>query len=304
MRRAAGSSPLARGLQTGQRSAPATRRIIPARAGFTYEHGRRRPRLRDHPRSRGVYSTGRGRPRPTRGSSPLARGLRDVVGEGVGVAGIIPARAGFTFRAMPDGGTKGIIPARAGFTWCPPWTGLAVGDHPRSRGVYPITLAPVSGGLGSSPLARGLRTTAEDHLLAAGIIPARAGFTRHPRKTSPARPGSSPLARGLLDALIRRRRALLDHPRSRGVYSTTLRTTTTPWGSSPLARGLLVNQSPCVVITRIIPARAGFTAARCATGASPRDHPRSRGVYGHSEGCSEATTGSSPLARGLPVAPA
>ena len=30
---------------------------------------------------------------------------------------------------------------------------------------------------------------------------------------------------------------------------------------------------------RIIPARAGFTAASLATSVMPRDHPRSRGVY-------------------------
>ena len=56
-----------------------------------------------------------------------------------------------------------------------------------------------------------------------------------------------------------------------------------------------------VVFTRIIPARAGFTAQRACAGRRRRDHPRSRGVY---RSCSPAEwppAGSSPLARGLPA---
>ena len=51
------------------------RRIIPARAGFT--PGRRAwvTRLRDHPRSRGVYIDGVDDRLLKVGSSPLARGL-------------------------------------------------------------------------------------------------------------------------------------------------------------------------------------------------------------------------------------
>ena len=52
-------------------------------------------------------------------------------------------------------------------------------------------------------------------------------------------------------------------------------------------------------VTRIIPARAGFTAQltreRCHWG----DHPRSRGVYAMEKGEITAEEGSSPLARGL-----
>ena len=51
----AGSSPLARGLHAPVQVVHGTRRIIPARAGFTTVPGTRSPRRADHPRSRGVY---------------------------------------------------------------------------------------------------------------------------------------------------------------------------------------------------------------------------------------------------------
>ena len=111
-----GSSPLARGLRRERGKPAVIPRIIPARAGFTPGACRTlRPPL-DHPRSRGVYRPpGESNPRAP-GSSPLARGLLCVcLGWGVR-AGIIPARAGFTFRkTLQFLGRK---------------------DHPRSRGVY------------------------------------------------------------------------------------------------------------------------------------------------------------------------
>ena len=71
-----GSSPLARGLHRRQWVSIMGARIIPARAGFTPPDRRRRGRLGDHPRSRGVY------------------GL--FIGLYVSPRRIIPARAGFT----------------------------------------------------------------------------------------------------------------------------------------------------------------------------------------------------------------
>ena len=174
----AGSSPLARGLRHDQLRGRNVTGIIPARAGFTVL---RPPRLRgpsDHPRSRGVYPGRRPSPSATRGSSPLARGL--LVGRNVPVQhdGIIPARAGFTrgrSDVRPDGG-----------------------DHPRSRGVYPLSLHAHPADQGSSPLARGLRRHGRTARLRFRIIPARAGFT-------PQRPALTCLQG--------------DHPRSRGVYA-------------------------------------------------------------------------------------
>ena len=153
----------------------------------------------DHPRSRGVYSSSVSPSGTLLGSSPLARGLRDLA----------------LLHRLPEG----IIPARAGFTSGTPSPSRSWSDHPRSRGVYAPGTASASWLKGSSPLARGLRGVGGDRAGPAGIIPARAGFTPaghrilqerwdHPRSRgvystplvgTPPRSGSSPLARGLRD---------------------------------------------------------------------------------------------------------
>ena len=112
-----------------------------------------------------------------------------------------------------------------------------------------------------------------------GAIPARAGFT-----------GADRLRRGRDP----------DHPRSRGVYATTPSRPWGPCGSSPLARGLHRAVADIKGDVGIIPARAGFTRPDWS-GSSPRtDHPRSRGVYTRMRRNPPSTSGSSPLARGLP----
>ena len=192
-----GSSPLARGLPPTGPPGRAGRGIIPARAGFTRGPSRRPATARDHPRSRGVYRTSKGRSMSMSGSSPLARGLPP--------------------RLRGDRRDCRIIPARAGFTRSRGRWKAARADHPRSRGVY-----GASGGLvltfrGSSPLARGLHATTASLSAKTRIIPARAGFTHlvrlhgrrgadHPRSRgvysrswwiANCGCGSSPLARGL-----------------------------------------------------------------------------------------------------------
>ena len=253
----------------------------------------------DHPRSRGVY-----RPWPppscrARGSSPLARGLRVGVVDGADEPRIIPARAGFTScdiftRRIVRGSsplarglpvqygtvftTPGIIPARAGFTGPHRPGGGAPADHPRSRGVYRVKAARSRGGVGSSPLARGLPRGPPTPSPWARIIPARAGFTL----PSPT------------EYLY-----LWDHPRSRGVYRISSIMHSTVSGSSPLARGLPGLDSPSRGEYRIIPARAGFTFPYTQPILTREDHPRSRGVYRDSYSHMHITPGSSPLARGL-----
>ena len=111
----------------------------------------------------------------------------------------------------------GIIPARAGFTWCDGLHRIERWDHPRSRGVYALTRGATIRRWGSSPLARGLQIVTVLIIDRRRIIPARAGFTGwargfhqvvwdHPRSrgvyesgriTVPPASGSSPLARGL-----------------------------------------------------------------------------------------------------------
>ena len=131
-------------------------------------------------------------------------------------------------------------------------------DHPRSRGVYQRRDLRRGRHDGSSPLARGLLQGDINDAKAVRIIPARAGFTAGLR---------------VLEA------SLQDHPRSRGVYGTTSSATRSVRGSSPLARGLLSPANGEVYVTRIIPARAGFTSAPSCRCSCRSDHPRSRGVY-------------------------
>ena len=212
--------------------------IIPARAGFTPWGSPRSPPCQDHPRSRGVYA------------------------------------AREPHLALP----RGIIPARAGFTSVIMSRAATLKDHPRSRGVYDQPGGGAEKGIGSSPLARGLRRRRGDGRRPARIIPARAGFT-------PA---------GLAVASFEE-----DHPRSRGVYPSRSSRPGERTGSSPLARGLQGARPPPADAVGIIPARAGFTGRPASTRRRGRDHPRSRGVYPYLKGTPSWISGSSPLARGL-----
>ena len=274
-------------------------RIIPARAGFTSQWEYYDVNATDHPRSRGVYRTGRRRNHCREGSSPLARGLRKALSRS------------YTGRR--------IIPARAGFTGAPGTRAPGDTDHPRSRGVYAAWDGGVLALGGSSPLARGLRSFMMSSSSKRGIIPARAGFTTdicarksskkdHPRSRgvyhvqqhlwrSPV--GSSPLARGLriririkepVIRIIPARAGFTssdticwgsgkDHPRSRGVYRPGYEDGPSGLGSSPLARGLHRREGSAHGAGGIIPARAGFTRRTHPILPSGPDHPRSRGVY-------------------------
>ena len=152
-------------------------------------------------------------------------------------------------RGLPGQGHSGrpelwIIPARAGFTSTTTSSSRTAQDHPRSRGVYHRREVLIRGWRGSSPLARGLRRGTARPRRGWRIIPARAGFTRSAPESSPR---------------------LRDHPRSRGVYTVTARPESNFLGSSPLARGLHILHGARISATRIIPARAGFTAV-------PRSH--------------------------------
>ena len=235
----------------------------------------------------------------TLGSSPLARGLLTIPGAYEPAVRIIPARAGFTEKAVRPAGRvegssplarglpggrrqplaqEGIIPARAGFTPSAMALRRAREDHPRSRGVYANPGGLPSAAGGSSPLARGLQGKVSPAGMVRGIIPARAGFTDHPPDRNRGRP---------------------DHPRSRGVYGTVPRAGGSVDGSSPLARGLRQDASAHRLDLRIIPARAGFTCMLTFDCACVRDHPRSRGVYVSAAKRQPGRVGSSPLARGL-----
>ena len=152
-----GSSPLARGLPHCTAPYTCSRGIIPARAGFTGGAPAESDGPGDHPRSRGVYVSSRWTSRSGRGSSPLARGLPELLRNTVSRFRIIPARAGFTStRSVVLGGGS---------------------DHPRSRGVYRTRATATLSPQGSSPLARGLHSVGGPYGRGFRIIPARAGFT-------------------------------------------------------------------------------------------------------------------------------
>ena len=253
-----GSSPLARGLPALDVHDELMAGIIPARAGFTERAAMGGAEAWDHPRSRGVYPTVTLNPANDVGSSPLARGLPE----------------GQCAVCEKDR----IIPARAGFTPCPACATGTERDHPRSRGVYLLDSGASRIAVGSSPLARGLRRRRRTRCAGWGIIPARAGFTHEP---------------------LAGRDHLGDHPRSRGVYPAACPTGTSSSGSSPLARGLLGQHRRHGGGRGIIPARAGFTRGGGGVDAAHADHPRSRGVYRLNRTGPPAQKGSSPLARGL-----
>ena len=275
----AGSSPLARGLLSITRAHRAAGGIIPARAGFTPPHVSRERSRGDHPRSRGVYHEWQLRRYPISGSSPLARGLRMRFDSPKTRSRIIPARAGFTSWSV-----NSLIPRT---------------DHPRSRGVYHVRRRERTRSWGSSPLARGLLVAVRGVEAGVRIIPARAGFTRTPRRPCGPRK-DHPRSRGVYAAsaslsypstwIIPARAGFTagssvvdafhgDHPRSRGVYRNFAARFPTKEGSSPLARGLLWTVDGTLARNRIIPARAGFTRRGGIMRRGPRDHPRSRGVY-------------------------
>ena len=117
-----GSSPLARGTHvTGLRDVRVAG-LIPARAGNTSSTVRVPVMMRAHPRSRGEHEEGDFDLLLKAGSSPLARGTRNLHSDAGPVRGLIPARAGNTKIKYAGGLTPGLIPARAGNTG---WQGRA-----------------------------------------------------------------------------------------------------------------------------------------------------------------------------------
>ena len=173
-----GSSPLARGLPLSCVLKDPVERIIPARAGFTTTWSAADVVASDHPRSRGVYQPRRGLASSGRGSSPLARGLRTrrsrtgpqcrdhprsrgvyeiSITTRIKQIGSSPLARGLLCFFCVEQGLQGIIPARAGFTSRPDYGSPCAADHPRSRGVYLLTVNAVVFECGSSPLARGLQ---------------------------------------------------------------------------------------------------------------------------------------------------
>ena len=313
-----GSSPLARGTPSPGHGRDLDAGLIPARAGNTHYYRRFGNGSRAHPRSRGEHSPPRSNGIGVEGSSPLARGTRNLSRRVRLSWGLIPARAGNTYRRNNSE--------------------LSNWAHPRSRGEHFRDCQGAVWDRGSSPLARGTRRCWWEWGRSPGLIPARAGNTdrlgpakqpdrAHPRSRGEhlapivaflIQTGSSPLARGTLqtrkevfhdrgliparagNTIFSRVFAVLTwaHPRSRGEHLPGCCPRGSRPGSSPLARGTLVFSSFLNAGLGLIPARAGNPERGpeplCPVGA----HPRSRGEHEQAIVAGDIVVGSSPLARG------
>ena len=130
-----GSSPLARGTRRCHSQGATKPRLIPARAGNTAYPLAEEDHAPAHPRSRGEHVPVTLAPERAFGSSPLARGTRELIDH--------------------RGQRLRLIPARAGNTGYGESRPRAPQAHPRSRGEHPTPTARSISGGGSSPLARG-----------------------------------------------------------------------------------------------------------------------------------------------------
>ena len=111
---------------------------------------------------------------------------------------------------------------------------------------------------GSSPHARGARSTRKKNLRARGIIHACAGSTYHEWEAG---------------------REEEDHPRMRGEHFSTILNASSISGSSPHARGAPILDNRRGDAPRIIPACAGSTRLNSLHYNGLKDHPRMRGEH-------------------------
>ena len=151
-------------------------------------------------------------------------------------------------------------------------------NHPHSHGEYSAAVVVFALPPGSSPLSRGILSSAPCCEFGQRIIPALAGNTF----------GESG-----------QEREVGDHPRSRGEYSEGGSIPFPPLGSSPLSRGIRPFLGLRPRIPRIIPALAGNTRVQVTPATKWKDHPRSRGEYPIPGFPKVSSVGSSPLSRGI-----
>ena len=110
--------------------------ITPAHAGNTICEAEITLVVRDHPRTRGEYSSFFEKPLEVPGSPPHTRGIPNVGAFSKIKLGITPAHAGNTGYQR--------TPAHLGW------------DHPRTRGEYLLLSVTVGAGMGSPPHTRGI----------------------------------------------------------------------------------------------------------------------------------------------------
>ena len=153
-----GSSPHTRGLRVEVAGGGGELGIIPAHAGFTGRQRGPRARVRDHPRTRGVYMTASLALAGNAGSSPHTRGLPTRPSRIPVIPRDHPRTRGVYLKwGFPGAAERGSSPHTRGLRRTSTSCRRPSGDHPRTRGVYgtPITAAELN----------------------RRIIPAHAGFT-------------------------------------------------------------------------------------------------------------------------------
>ena len=213
-----GSSPHVRGARRPRQPGIRPNGIIPACAGSTQVRLRRRPWTEDHPRMCGEHDAVPELSACDSGSSPHVRGALSCRNCLRLDCGIIPACAGSTSAVRPS-----IMVAT---------------DHPRMCGEH-LEPSPVQNSTaGSSPHVRGARSTCWALTRSAGIIPACAGSTVHPR---------TPILVGW------------DHPRMCGEHEMIPSLIIRGRGSSPHVRGAQRSRWRRRHAPGIIPACAGST---------------------------------------------
>ena len=131
--------------------------ITPAHAGNTICEAEITLVVRDHPRTRGEYSSFFEKPLEVPGSPPHTRGIPNVGAFSKIKLGITPAHAGNTGYQR--------TPAHLGW------------DHPRTRGEYLAQSVVVVIYPGSPPHTRGIRKVNAQEIPNGGITPAHAGNT-------------------------------------------------------------------------------------------------------------------------------
>ena len=131
-----GSPPLARGIQLWRQPSNLESGITPACAGNTLLLRTNETSSWDHPRLRGEYGSRLKHREVSKGSPPLARGIRNLR------------------RSFPT--TRRITPACAGNTCVRDSYVSIKQDHPRLRGEYDLGQGLLLQAIGSPPLARGI----------------------------------------------------------------------------------------------------------------------------------------------------
>jgi len=216
--RICGSSPRARGTLWLLAADKDGERFIPAGAGNTQLQHQRAGKRSVHPRGRGEH--------------------RDPMVYGCTLIGSSPRARGTRFARPLASGCHRFIPAGAGNTLFGERPAMRRPVHPRGRGEHDQRIDLNHRLIGSSPRARGTRSTSWELTGTRRFIPAGAGNTS-------------------VSAISRRSSAV--HPRGRGEHFPVNFYGGDYYGSSPRARGTLTPPPCCVLSCRFIPAGAGNT---------------------------------------------